>query len=131
MADIENDVMMGLDFMQRHKCSIDIVSNVLSIAGKDISLNCSGCQTVPLRIMNSSDEPQKLFKGTCLAKLSPVMEVKKGFATATMHTSLPAHLQTLYERSVVGLDAKQRKAVALKICISQSSPRQTMTLGEP
>lgn len=173
VADIENDVMMGLDFMQRHKCTIDVVNNLLTIAGKEFGLNCSdsigcyrvvvttdievpawsemiiqgsvpnitkkgddlflvepservmesgkgliakslvkGCPTIPLRIMNSTDEPQKLFKGTLLANLSPVEETKRVYSADTAPKCLPAHLNDMYERTVVGMQLTQRREVA-------------------
>lgn len=34
--------MMGLDFMKRHNCSIDIAKNVLTIQSKTVDLKCQG-----------------------------------------------------------------------------------------
>ena len=42
VADVENDLLMGLDFMRRRGCRVDVKNNVLIIQGKKCDLNCRG-----------------------------------------------------------------------------------------
>ena len=42
VADVENDLLIGLDFMRRHGCTVDVDNNVLIIQGKKCDLNCRG-----------------------------------------------------------------------------------------
>ena len=42
VADVENDHLIGLDFMRRHGCTVDVENNVLIIQGKKCDLNCRG-----------------------------------------------------------------------------------------
>ena len=42
VADVENDLLIGLDFMRRHGCTVDVENNVLIIQGKKCDLNCRG-----------------------------------------------------------------------------------------
>ena len=42
VADIDLDLIMGLDFFKDHNCQIDIVRNVLTIDGKPCEMTCSG-----------------------------------------------------------------------------------------
>ena len=42
VADVENDLLIGLDFMGRLRCTVDNDNNVLIIQGKKCDLNCRG-----------------------------------------------------------------------------------------
>ena len=42
VADLENELLIGLDFMRRHGCTVDVENNVLIIQGKKCDLNCRG-----------------------------------------------------------------------------------------
>ena len=42
IADIECDLMMGLDFLQTQKCVVDVAKNALRMHDKLIDLNCRG-----------------------------------------------------------------------------------------
>ena len=42
VADIDLDLVMGLDFFRDHECQIDVVGNILTIHGKSCELTCSG-----------------------------------------------------------------------------------------
>ena len=42
VANIDLDLILGLDFFKAHNCQIDIAKNVLMIQGKPCKLICSG-----------------------------------------------------------------------------------------
>ena len=42
IANIENDMLMGLDFMKQYNCALDIVNNLLIINEEELTLNCEG-----------------------------------------------------------------------------------------
>ena len=42
VADIDLELILGLDFLKNHECQIDVVQNVLSIHGKSCELMCNG-----------------------------------------------------------------------------------------
>ena len=42
VADIENDMLLGLDFMKNHDCTVDVGRNALIIKGKSFDMNCMG-----------------------------------------------------------------------------------------
>ena len=42
VADIDLDMIMGLDFFKNHECQIDVVRNILTIHGKPCEMTCSG-----------------------------------------------------------------------------------------
>ena len=63
---------------------------------------------IPLRLMNVSQQPQTLYEGTIIAKVTPVIEV----TVPTGHDNVvcdkvPCHLQDLYERSIKDLTDDQ------------------------
>ena len=42
IADIDLSIILGLDFLKRHNCQIDVAANSLVIQGKKCKLTCSG-----------------------------------------------------------------------------------------
>jgi transposase InsO family protein/predicted aspartyl protease len=75
--------------------------------------------TVPIRVVNLSDEPQTIYRRTCAAMAEGVQEIKaldepNTKDTAKIHKievtseeELPEHLQSLWERSTVNLTPEQ------------------------
>ena len=178
VANIDLDLILGLDFFKAHNCQIDIAKNVLMIQGKPCTLMCSGsigCYRIavkdkieippmsemvvegnvigmkpdtgglfvvepreqvlkeqktliarsltygkakaPVRIMNISAEPQIINRGTNIAVLNPVAEVKKVNKTeSNVSVSIPSHLLDLYDRTVKGMTVDQQKDVAQLLC---------------
>lgn len=167
IANIENDMLMGLDFMEKHGCTVDILNNTLVVKGKKVDLiGChriiakadeeipamsekiingkvlnmtghstdlfiieqseikkdnigliaralvQGNETVPLRIMNVTDEPQNIRTGTNLVILSPICEVKSNFNKSMNAAIVPEHLKDLYERTVAGMSREHCEQVA-------------------
>ena len=192
VADVENDLLIGLDFMRRHGCTVGIENNVLVIQGKKCDLNCrgsirchrvvakedeiiparsegiitgrvvnmskatndlyivdpdnalrkddrglvaralvQGSEYVPLRLMNVTDEPQIIRKGTNIATLSPVCEVKRHCIRPAKQENVPEQLKDLYERTVVGMTKEQNEDIA-KLLKKYSDSFQNLmtTLGE-
>ena len=73
-----------------------------------------GKQTVPLRIMNLTNEAQTISPGVQVAIASPVSEVRKVHTSENVlqRDAVPDHLQDLYKRAVHGLSKEQQKQVA-------------------
>jgi predicted aspartyl protease len=69
-------------------------------------------ETVPLRLMNITDEVQVIYPGTNVAKRSPVQKVENVKISSHQSRELPSHLQELYQRTVDGMDDTQAKEVA-------------------
>ena len=67
IADIENDMLMGLDFMKQYNCALDIVNNVLTINEEKLTLNCEGnigCHRVVAKEdVNVPAMPEKIIHG--------------------------------------------------------------------
>ena len=42
VADIDVELIMGLDFLKTNECQIDVVQNILSIHGESFELLCNG-----------------------------------------------------------------------------------------
>ena len=82
-------------------------------------------EDVPLRLMNVSDHPHRIKKGTELAVCEPVCGVSisgdggdgsYSVRRAQVETELPNHVRELYEKSIIGLDDTQRKALYNLLC---------------
>ena len=70
---------------------------------------------LPLRIINLSDETERLYPGTHVANLSFVSSVYNGqpkHRQESKHLQIPRHLTDLYERTTAGLSQEQCTAVA-------------------
>ena len=87
----------------------DVVKDNVGIVARAL---VQGNKCVPLRMMNVSDEPQKIRKGANLANLSPVSEVKSYCIKPTKIADVPDHLKDLYERTVTGMTKTQSEEVA-------------------
>ena len=176
VADIEADVILGLDFMKKERIQIDIETNSLFIQGKKCPMNCygslgcyrivvaekievparsevlvqgkvpvkdvlkedlcliepiekafetekciaakslvHGSQSIPLRMMNLTNEVQTVYPGTHVATASPVTEVQKLKSKSKCvrdNVKVPAHLRDLYTRTIAGLNLDQQRQVA-------------------
>ena len=75
-------------------------------------------EDVPLRLMNISDHPHRIKKGTELAVCEPVCGVSirddpgdgvGNVKRAQAETKLPNHVRELYEKSILGLDITQKE----------------------
>ena len=42
VADVDNDLILGLDFMQQHRCSIDVTCKSLTIGSQTLKMSCRG-----------------------------------------------------------------------------------------
>ena len=42
VANIDVDLILGLDFFKTHQCQIDVTRNSLTVQGKSCELTCSG-----------------------------------------------------------------------------------------
>ena len=80
---------------------------------------------IPLRLMNVSDSPHRIKKGTELAICEPVCgvsiseEVGDGLGNVKRTqagTKLPDHVRELYEKSIIGLDENQKKMLFNLLC---------------
>jgi len=71
-----------------------------------------GGSSVSLGLMHSSKEPRKINKGTNLATLCLVNEVKSQTVSHKPTQNVSEHLQELYNKTVVGMDQRQQKDVA-------------------
>ena len=70
---------------------------------------------LPLRIINLSDETERLYPGTHVANLSFVSSVYNGqpkHRQDSKHVQIPSHLTDLYERTTAGLSQEQCTEVA-------------------
>ena len=174
VADIDLELILGLDFLKNHECQIDAVQNVLSIHGKSCELTCNGkigCYLIsvsekvnipsmtemiiegkledgqmlghelciiepkdqsfgnnemlvarglvyssmktPIRVMNITDDDQTLYPCTNIATISPVSSVKSVKKVEKPNNDqVPEHLKDLFDRTVVGMDNKQKKEVS-------------------
>ena len=92
VADIADQCILGLDFLESHGCRVE----------------------VPVRVLNLSDKPKRFNKGSDLATCTPVMSVvgaPKGASDSDLgghKIKVPDSLQSLYERSVTNLSEDQR-----------------------
>ena len=174
VADVESDIILGLDFLKKERGHISVESNSLVLKDKTFTLYCHGklgcyrivmaetvtvparsemivmgkvsdkaiikedlcvieptvnvyeigqCvakslihgkQTVPLRMMNLTNEAQTISPGVQVATASPVSEVRKVNTSDNLlkSESVPDHLQDLYKRTIHGLNKEQQKQVA-------------------
>ena len=176
VADIEADVILGLDFMKKERVQIDIETNSLFIQGKKCPMNCYGSlgcyrivvaekievparsevlvqgkvpvkdvlkedlcliepiekafetgkciaakslvhgrQSIPLRMMNLTNEVHTVYPGTHVATASPVTEVQKLKSKSKCvrdNVKVPEHLRDLYTRTIAGLNLDQQRQVA-------------------
>ena len=174
IANIDNELILGLDFMKLMDCQIDVGQETMVVQGNAIkldSLGYVGCSrviakemvqipprseaiiqgrmvestlgngrlciiepsdkflkkgnalvaktlaysqnTVPLRLMNISDEMCSIYPGTNIANACSVAEVQPVKITAnTSESAVPSHLADLYQRTVEGMNGSQQKQVA-------------------
>ncbi len=42
VANIENDALLGLDFLKQERCIVDVVNNTMTLNGQKVQLNCEG-----------------------------------------------------------------------------------------
>ena len=82
-------------------------------------------EDIPLRLMNLSDLPHRIKKGTELAVCEPVCGVStsdnyRESAGCAMRpqveTEIPNHLRELHERSIIGLDESQKEMLHNLLC---------------
>ena len=78
-------------------------------------------EELPLRLLNLTDYPRKVKQGTEIAVCQMVQNVMdqqhpNAFSCATITTTLPSHLQDLYERSVACLMPDHKKQVYDLLC---------------
>ena len=67
VADVENDLLIGLGFMRRHRCTVNVENHVLIVQGEKCELNCResiGCH----RVVAKEDEiiparPERIIQG--------------------------------------------------------------------
>ena len=173
VADIDLELIMGLDFLKTNECQIDVVHNILSIHGKSFDLLCNGklgCYRIsvfekvnvpamsemiiqgkvedgqrlknglciiepkerpfendemliarglvysgtktPVRVMNITDDDKILYPGTNIATISPVTSVETTKQTLRPNNEqVPEHLRELFNKTVVGMESKQKKEV--------------------
>ncbi|MCG8046017.1 MAG: RNase H-like domain-containing protein, partial [Candidatus Thiodiazotropha endolucinida] len=174
VADIDSDVILGLDFLISEKGHIDMETNSLVLQNRKYPLKAHGkfgcyrivltekvsvparsevivpgkvsekgilkedlciieptpkafesgqCvakslvhgkQTLPLRMMNLTNEEQIISEGTTVATASPVLDVRKAKVSdeTCKNGTVPEHLTDLYERAIEGLTGEQRHQVA-------------------
>ena len=174
IANIDNELILGLDFMKLLDCQIDVGQETMVIQGRAIkldSLGYVGCSrviakemvqipprsetiiqgkmvestvgngrlciiepsdnflkkgnamvaktlaysqnTVPVRLMNISDEMCSIYPGTNIANACSVTEVQSVKAKPnTSESAVPSHLADLYKRTVEGMNGSQQKQVA-------------------
>ena len=69
--------------------------------------------TVPVHLMNISDEMCSIYPGTNIANACSVAEVQSVKTKAnTSQSAVPSHLADLYQRTVEGMNGSQQKQVA-------------------
>ena len=69
--------------------------------------------TVPVRLMDVSDEMCSIYPGTNIASACPVIEVQKVRSKATtIGKAVPDNLADLYQRTAEGMSSSQQKRVA-------------------
>ena len=176
VADIDGDVILGLDFLKAQDGKLDLVNDTILLKGSSLKLSLTGnlgCHRVvvsertevparsevivkgevlnscmgkeelclvepldkqfhgdggiiakalvrgdnqiPLRVMNLSNETKTFYPGTYVGNASQVAEVQPVILDNKKHkthAAVPNHLQDLYQRTIAGLDPKQRKDVA-------------------
>ena len=174
IANIDNELILGLDFLKKMNCRIDVAKETLDIQDRSVkldSLGYIGCSriiardmiqipprsekiiqgkmiestlengrlcmiepsdnflkkgkamvaktltysqnTVPVRLMNVSDETCSIYPGTNIANACSVTEVQKVRSKATpVGKAVPDHLADLYQRTVEGMSSSQQKRVA-------------------
>ena len=177
VADIADECILGLDFLQQHDCRVDLKEGVLHIGTEQVPLQqprvtkptyCR-CYTttpitippssemivptkveaewirwavlqpeetettlthrgilvgrtlvdlqrgnIPVRLMNLSQKPQHIQKGTPLATCEPVLSVvqtavEPALTNVSLTDSLPPHVRVLYERAAPNLLLPQRQ----------------------
>ena len=177
VAEIEDECILGLDFLQQHNCRVDLKEGVLHIGTEQVPLQqprvtkptCCRCYTttpitipptsemivptkaeaewirwavlqpeetettlahrgilvgrtlvdlqrgnIPVRLMNLSQQPQHIQKGTPLATCEPVLSVvqtavEPALTNVSLSDSLPPHVRVLYERAAPNLLPHQRQ----------------------
>ena len=95
-------------------CMIEPTANVYENGQCVAKSLIHGKQTVPLRMMNLTNEAQTISPGVQVATASPVSEVRKVNTSDNLlkSESVPDHLQDLYKRTIHGLNKEQQKQVA-------------------
>ena len=176
VADIYDECILGMDFLQKYECLVDLKKKILQIGNEEVPLvkgrrpstpTCCRvvsetavtlppqsevvipakvqesnpkfswgiiqsdssarlnqpvlvCRalvdvehpTVPVRVMNLSSEPQNIRKGTHLASCEPIISVLRNngpHLSCDTGEQLPEHVQKLYERSSIDLNAEQKQ----------------------
>ena len=170
ITNIDNELILGLDFMKLMDCQIDVGQETMVIQGRAIKLDSLGyvgiakemvqipprseaiiqgkmvestlgngrlCiiepsdsflkkgnamvaktlvysqNTVPLRLMNISDEMCSIYPGGNIANAGSVAEVQSVKTKAnTSENAVPSHLADLYQRTVEGMNGSHQKQVA-------------------
>ena len=177
IADIHDECILGLDFLQRHDCQVNLKGGSLIIGEEEVPLKqstpitprcrkvtltegvclppltemvvpvrmerdvlfsswgllepvdvprfCEGVlvartlvdlreDRVPLRVMNLTEQEQRLDKGTQLANCVSVASIENASSVVARRVekcqvpvTLPPHLKDLYDRSVAGLDGDE------------------------
>ncbi|XP_053391020.1 uncharacterized protein LOC128553858 [Mercenaria mercenaria] len=83
-----------------NKCNMGVVAKALVHAG----------DTVPVRLLNTSQETDKYYPGTHIANLSLVSQISPVSARTQSHVhakQVPEHLSDVYQRATVGLTKTQ------------------------
>ena len=95
-------------------CVIEPMANVYEDGQCVAKSLIHGKQTVPLRMMNLTNEAQTISPGFQVATASPVSEVRKVITSDNLLKGepVPDHLQDLYKRTIHGLNKEQQKQVA-------------------
>ena len=180
VANIADECILGLDFLQQHNCQVDLKKGVLHIGNEEVPLQqsqatetaCCRCYTatpvtippnsemvvrakvegewrkcskwamlqpddneatltsrgvlvgktlvdlqtrdVPVRMVNLSELPQHIRRGTALAKCEPVLSVVRTAVGAALTNvsppaSLPPHVRSLYEKAAPNLLPQQQQ----------------------
>ena len=184
VANIDIDVILGLDFLKTHNCQIDVNKQTLKLRNKTCNLKLTGklgcyrvtvsktieipsrselivegtvstpvlrqsdlgiiepteksyqtgrglvakalihaSNKVPIRMINLSNETEKIYSGTHVANLSfvaKVKEVKSEAREIPVSKQVPEHLQDLYQRTIQGLSNEQCSQIA-KLLIKHES----------
>ena len=178
VAEIADECIIGLDFLQHHGCQVDLKEGILHMGTEEVPLQkpqvteptcCRCCATtstiipphsevvipakvdgewrqsskwavllpeettlarrgvlvgkslvdlqngeVPVRMINLSQQPQHLPRGTLLATCEPVLSVlqpgtESGHTNVSRSRPLPAHVQPLYEKATPNLSPSERE----------------------
>ena len=74
---------------------------------------CFVNESIPIRVINITDEDKILYPGTCVATISVASSVKDVQKVSTSDNKLvPEHLKHLFNRTIMDMNTKQRKEVA-------------------